>query len=52
MISGFVLAAGLLGMLTTLLSTLNERRREMAVLSATGDQPYQVKVVSMIGQNK
>ena len=35
-ISGFVLIAGLLGMLTTLLSTLNERRREMAVLRAVG----------------
>ncbi len=36
MISGFVLLAGLLGMLTTILSTLNERRREIAVLRAIG----------------
>jgi len=35
-ISGFVLLAGLLGMLTTILSTLNERRREIAVLRAIG----------------
>ena len=35
-ISGFVLIAGLLGMLTTVLSTLNERRREIAVLRAIG----------------
>lgn len=35
-ISGFVLFAGLLGMLTTILSTLNERRREIAVLRAVG----------------
>ncbi len=35
-ISGFVLAAGLLGMLTTILSTLNERRREIAVLRSIG----------------
>ena len=41
-ISGFVLVAGLLGMLTTLLSTLNERRREMAVLRATGAHPYHI----------
>ena len=41
-ISGFVLIAGLLGMLTTLLSTLNERRREMAVLRAIGAHPYHI----------
>lgn len=38
----FVLIAGLLGMLTTLLSTLNERRREMAILRAVGAFPWQV----------
>ncbi|MCP5098891.1 MAG: FtsX-like permease family protein [Chloroflexi bacterium] len=41
-ISGFVLIAGLLGMLTTLLSTLNERRREIAVLRAIGAHPYHI----------
>ena len=35
-ISGFVLVAGFLGMLTTILSTLNERRREIAVLRSIG----------------
>lgn len=37
-----VLAAGLTGMLTTILSTLNERRREMAVLRAVGAHPRQI----------
>jgi putative ABC transport system permease protein len=46
-ISGFVLIAGLLGMLTTLLSTLNERRREMAVLRAVGAHPYHIILVFM-----
>ncbi|MEB4591645.1 FtsX-like permease family protein [Candidatus Thiothrix sp. Deng01] len=41
-ITGFVVAAGLLGMLTVLLSTLNERRREMAILRAVGAHPRQV----------
>lgn len=42
MISGFVVVAGLLGMLTALLATLNERRREMAILRAVGAHPYHV----------
>ena len=46
-ISGFVLIAGLLGMLTTLLSTLSERRREMAVLRATGAHPYHIILLFM-----
>ncbi|CAA6824843.1 MAG: ABC-type antimicrobial peptide transport system, permease component [uncultured Thiotrichaceae bacterium] len=41
-ITFFVLIAGLLGMLTTLLTTLNERRREMAILRAVGVPPSQV----------
>ncbi len=41
-ISGFVVAAGLAGMLTTLLAGLNERRREMAILRAVGARPWQV----------
>ena len=41
-ITGFVVIAGLLGMLTTLLSTLNERRREMAILRAVGAHPRHV----------
>lgn len=41
-ITVFVVIAGLLGMLTTLLSTLNERRREMAILRAVGAYPSQI----------
>jgi putative ABC transport system permease protein len=41
-LAALVLAAGLVGMLTTILSTLNERRREMAVLRAVGAHPYQI----------
>ena len=47
-ISGFVLIAGLLGMLTTLLSTLNERRREMAVLRAVGAHPHHIILLFML----
>jgi putative ABC transport system permease protein len=41
-LAALVLAAGLVGMLTTILSTLNERRREMAVLRAVGAHPSQI----------
>lgn len=41
-ISGFVVAAGLVGLLITLLSSLNERRREMAVLRAVGAGPRHI----------
>ncbi len=41
-ISGFVVASGLLGMLTMILSSLNERRREMAILRAVGARPLQI----------
>lgn len=41
-ISGFVVLGGLLGMLTALLTSLNERRREMAILRALGARPWQV----------
>jgi putative ABC transport system permease protein len=47
-ISGFVLVAGLLGVLTTLLSTLNERRREIAVLRAIGAHPYHIILLFML----
>ena len=47
-ISGFVLIAGLLGMLTMLLSTLNERRREMAVLRAIGAHPYHILLLFVL----
>ncbi|CAE7189949.1 macB1 [Symbiodinium microadriaticum] len=35
-IAGFVIVTGLIGMLTALLTSLNERRREMALLRAVG----------------
>ncbi|MCH8502375.1 MAG: ABC transporter permease [Aliidiomarina sp.] len=38
-VSGFVLLTGLIGMLATLLASLRERRREMAVLRAIGAGP-------------
>ncbi|WP_428034489.1 ABC transporter permease [Amphritea sp.] len=41
-ISGFVVATGLFGMLTVLLTSLNERRREMAVLRSVGARPLQI----------
>jgi putative ABC transport system permease protein len=41
-VSCFVLVAGLLGLLTTILSTLNERRREIAVLRAIGARAVHV----------
>lgn len=41
-ISGFVVVAGLLGMLTSLLTGLQERRREMAILRAMGAQPKHI----------
>lgn len=41
-ISGFVVVAGLLGMLSSLLTSLQERRREMAILRAMGARPRHV----------
>ena len=39
-VSALVVVAGLLGMLNALLTTLNERRREMAILRALGARPH------------
>lgn len=41
-VTACVLAAGLLGMLVAIYSTLEERRREMAILRAVGAGPWQV----------
>ncbi|GAA4880294.1 ABC transporter permease [Ferrimonas pelagia] len=41
-VAAFVVAVGLTGMLTTLLASLNERRREMAILRAMGAGPRHV----------
>lgn len=41
-VSAFVVIAGLLGMLSSLLTSLQERRREMAILRAMGARPRHV----------
>ena len=41
-ITVFVVAAGLVGMVTMLIATLNERRREMAILRSVGARPHHV----------
>tara|TARA_R110002126_G_scaffold63684_11_gene163244 strand:- start:3291 stop:4550 length:1260 start_codon:yes stop_codon:yes gene_type:complete len=56
-ISVFVVVAGLVGMMTMLMSSLNERRREMAILRSVGARPshifalfvFEAVFVSMIG---
>jgi putative ABC transport system permease protein len=47
-VSALVLMAGLIGLLTALLTTLNERRREMAVLRAVGAHAYHVIVLFVL----
>ena len=46
-ISGFVVLVSLLGMLTALLTSLNERRREMAILRAVGARPAHIYALVM-----
>jgi len=41
-VAGFVVLAGLLGMLTAILTSLNERRREMAILRSVGARPVHI----------
>ncbi len=41
-VSGFVVVAGLLGMLSSLLTSLQERRREIAILRAMGARPRHI----------
>ncbi|MDN3608327.1 ABC transporter permease [Vibrio ostreicida] len=56
-VSAFVVIAGLLGMLSSLLTSLNERRREMAILRAMGARPkhvlallvFEASVITFIG---
>jgi putative ABC transport system permease protein len=47
-IAFLVLLSGLLGMLTTLLSTLNERRREIAILRAVGAHAWHVVALFLL----
>jgi putative ABC transport system permease protein len=41
-VSGFVVVVGLFGMLIALMTSLNERRREMAILRSVGARPLHV----------
>ena len=41
-VSVMVVLAGLMGMLTTILTSLNERRREMAILRSVGARPVHI----------
>lgn len=41
-VSGFVIVVGLMGMLVAIYTTLNERRREMAILRAVGAGPLKI----------
>ena len=41
-ISSFVVLSGLIGMLSSILSSLNERRREMAILRSVGARPWHI----------
>lgn len=41
-VSGFVVAVGLCGMLVAIMTSLNERRREMAILRSVGARPVHV----------
>jgi len=42
LVSGFVVLTGLMGMLTAMLTMLDERRREMAILRSVGARPAHV----------
>lgn len=46
-VSAFVVVTGLLGMLTALLTSLNERRREMAILRSVGARPGHIFALVM-----
>jgi putative ABC transport system permease protein len=41
-VSGFVVAVGLCGMMVAIMTSLNERRREMAILRSVGARPIHV----------
>lgn len=48
LVSALVVLTGLIGMLTILLSSLNERRREMAVLRSVGARPWQIMALMLL----
>lgn len=47
-ISAFVVVSGLFGMLTVLLTGLNERRRELAILRSVGARPLQILMLLVL----
>ena len=47
-IAAFVVLAGLIGMLTSILTSLRERRREMAILRAIGARPLHVFALMLL----
>jgi len=47
-ISAFVIAVGLVSILTSILTSLNERRREMSVLRATGARPSHIFTLMIV----
>jgi putative ABC transport system permease protein len=48
LVAAFVVLAGLLGMLTAILTSLNERRREMAILRSVGAPPRDIFLLLML----
>jgi putative ABC transport system permease protein len=48
LVAAFVVLAGLLGMLTAVLTSLNERRREMAILRSVGARPLQIATLMVV----
>ena len=48
LVAACVVVAGLLGMLSALVTSLNERRREMAILRALGARPWQVGALLLL----
>jgi putative ABC transport system permease protein len=48
LISAFVVVSGLLGMLIALYTSLNERRREMAILRALGASPRKILILLVL----
>ncbi|OOZ41007.1 peptide ABC transporter permease [Solemya pervernicosa gill symbiont] len=48
-VSAFVVLVGLTGMVTVILTSLNERRREMAILRSVGARPSQITLL-IIGE--
>ena len=47
-ISLFVVLTGLIGMLTAILTSLNERRREMAILRSVGARPWHIASLLLV----